>query len=156
MPQINAPPVENQLTDLELFAKAYFNIEMTHQQMEMMESIADGKPISHRIMRRHGIANVNRIAAAYIKAGLDPHGRERLPQIHLSPKREIKGVTQHGRVLNAIKHGGAFNFELSRIALKYTSVISDLRKDGHTIIAERQIGRNGKKSNTFKYYLIGD
>lgn len=156
MAKIIAPPQEQRLTDLQLFAKAYFNIDLTSNQIEMMEALAEGKPVSTRIMRRYGITNVNRIIAAYIKAGLDPHGRHRLPQIHLPPNREIKGVTQHGRILNAIKQGGAFNFELSRIALKYTSVISELRKDGHTIIAERQIGRNGKKSNTFKYYLIGE
>lgn len=62
-------------------------------------------------------------------------------------------ATQEGRVLAMIKRkGGAFNYELSRIALKYTSVISELRKDGHVITAERQTLHNGRSSNTWKYY----
>lgn len=62
-------------------------------------------------------------------------------------------VTQEGRVLAMVKRkGGATNWELSRIALKYTSVISALRSDGHNIVAERQTLRNGKASNTWRYY----
>lgn len=62
-------------------------------------------------------------------------------------------VTQEGRVLAMIKRkGGAFNYELSRVALKYTSVISSLRQDGHVITAERQTLPNGRSSNTWKYY----
>lgn len=68
-----------------------------------------------------------------------------------------KATTQEGRVLNMIKRKrGATNWELSKIALKYTSVISSLRKDGHNIIAERQYLKNGRPSNTWKYYLIGE
>ena len=65
-------------------------------------------------------------------------------------------VTQEVRVLQMIKRkGGAYNYELSRIALKYTSVISSLRQDGHNIIAERQTLKNGRASGTWKYRLGG-
>ena len=70
-----------------------------------------------------------------------------------------QATTQAGRVLEAIRKSGnkgVENWKLSRIALKYTSVISDLRKDGHNIYAERQVLRNGRVSNTYKYFLIED
>lgn len=69
----------------------------------------------------------------------------------IKPPKAIP-TTQTGRVLAMIKRkGGAFNYELSHIALKYTSVISDLRKDGHVITAERQYLKNGRASNTYRY-----
>jgi len=81
-------------------------------------------------------------------------------QIHppIEPMNKPKGVTKEGRVLLAIKNSrrGVTNWELSKIALKYTSVISELRKDGHNIIAERQLLPNGKASNTWKYFLGAD
>lgn len=65
-------------------------------------------------------------------------------------------TTLEGRVLAMIKRsGGAYNYELSRVALKYTSVISELRKDGHDIIADRQYLKNGKASGTWRYRLAG-
>lgn len=68
-----------------------------------------------------------------------------------------KAITQEGRVLEMIKRKhGATNWELSHIALKYTSVISELRKEGHNIIAERQYLKNGRASNTYKYHLVSD
>lgn len=77
-----------------------------------------------------------------------------MPEI--TPPAVPKGVTQEGRVLNMIKRkGGATNWQLSRIALKYTSVISALRADGHDIVAERQTLPNGKASNTWLYRLAG-
>jgi len=68
-----------------------------------------------------------------------------------------KPLTQEGRVLKAIKDSGnkgVENWKLSRLALKYTSVISELRKDGHNIYCERQHLKNGRASNTYKYFLI--
>lgn len=62
-------------------------------------------------------------------------------------------TTSIGRVLALIKRPqGAFNYELSRVALKYTSVISELRKDGYIITAERQTLKNGRSANTWRYY----
>lgn len=106
--------------------------------------------------RRMGLSTANKVFRAYVQAGLDPNGRNRLPQYHLPVHYKPKSATQHGRVLEMIRRpGGAFNFELSRIALKYTSVISDLRQDGFNIIAERQYLKNGRASNTFRYTLVG-
>jgi hypothetical protein len=68
-------------------------------------------------------------------------------------------LTQGSRVLKAIKSSGnrgVENWKLSRLALKYTSVISELRKDGHNIIAERQYLKNGRASNTYRYFLIDE
>lgn len=65
-------------------------------------------------------------------------------------------LTQQSKVLRAIRDSGSYgveNWKLSRIALKYTSVISDLRKDGYNIVAERQKLKNGRASGTWKYYL---
>lgn len=70
----------------------------------------------------------------------------------------MKGFTQEGKILALIKRPqGAYNYELSRFALKYTSVISALRKDGHNIPApERMYLKNGRPSNTYRYRIIGD
>jgi hypothetical protein len=64
--------------------------------------------------------------------------------------------TQETRIYNLIKNSGSFgveNYKLSRIALSYTKVISNLREDGHNIYGERQRLPNGRYSGTWKYYL---
>lgn len=163
MPLIKAPPPDplnkvKLLPDFVLFARAYFNIELTKQQIETIEAIAKGNLHKLRISRRRlGINTANMLISTYIQEGLKSDGRARLPQYLLPPKQKVKGVTIQGKVLALIKRPrGAFNFELSRISLKYTSTISELRKDGHEIIAERQYNTNGKASDTWRYYLIGD
>ena len=71
--------------------------------------------------------------------------------------RKVAGKTQESMVFDLIKRQfGATNWELSRVALKYTSVISELRKDGYNIHAERQRLQNGRKSNTWLYTLIDE
>lgn len=68
-------------------------------------------------------------------------------------------LTQETKVLRAIQDAGAHgveNWKLSRIALKYTGVISRLRQDGYNIYAERQTLKNGRVSNTWKYFLHED
>lgn len=45
---------------------------------------------------------------------------------------------QCGQILDRLSRGPATNEELSQIALKYTSRISDLRKRGHRIDCTRQ------------------
>lgn len=156
MPQVQPPPLP---TDIELFAKAYFNIELTSKQLEIIAMMATGqvKITANLSARAYGKDVVQKVVYAYLQAGLTPYGRARLPQHPLPPhEKKIKGVTQHGKVLALIKRpGGAYNFELSRIALKYTSVISDLRKDGHDIIADRQYNKKGKPTNTWRYRLGG-
>lgn len=157
MQRINDPPKQTLLSDIELFAKAYFNIELTKMQMEYIRALA--APHKHRIMRisrRAGVTTADKVWRAYIAEGLKPGGRARLPMYQLPVREKVKGVTQEGRVLAMIKRpGGAFNFELSRIALKYTSVISALRKDGHEIVCEPTYNKKGNRTNTFLYRLAG-
>lgn len=161
MPRIEPPEIEpmgRQISDIERFAKAYFSIELTKQQLEIMKAVVQGKDLK-LVRRRAGSSNAQRVLHAYMLEGLKPDGRARLPQMtmpaHLG-RNKIKAATQEGRVLAMIKRpGGAFNFELSRIALKYTSVISALRKEGHGISAHRQFLKNGKASNTYLYTYGG-
>ena len=71
-------------------------------------------------------------------------------------KLTSKKLTQEERVLRTLIKADTFgvtNYQLSRLALKYTSVISDLRKDGHNIICVREKLPNGRASNTYRYYL---
>ncbi len=145
------------LSDIELFAKAYFKIELTDYQLQMIAIIAAGRDLKdQRISRKRGQTTAKKVTLAYLQEGIKLNGRMRLPQYNLPVREKIKGVTQEGKVLAMIKRpGGAFNFELSRYALKYTSVVSALRKDGHEIIAERQYLKNGRASNTFLYRLAG-
>ena len=154
MPEVKAPPIQVK-TDIELFALAYFNLELTKEQLEFIALVASGtKQPSMRLTRRAGISTANKIIYAYLQAGLSAHGRSRLPMHPLPPRQpKLKGVTQAGRILAACKRpGGAYNFELSRIALKYTSVISSLRKDGYDIEAHRQYNKKGKATDTWRYY----
>lgn len=157
MPRIELPPAQPIETDIELFAKAYFNIQLTSLQKRVIADVAAGRTITGG-RRQMGLATANKIIRAYLSEGLRPGGRVRLPKHPLPPvdKKQLKGLTQEGRILAMIKRpGGAYNFELSRFALKYTSVISELRKNGHDIVADRQYLKNGKASNTWRYRLGG-
>lgn len=158
MPEVKLPPPEPQTntikTDIELFAKAYFNIELTAYQKQLITALLNN---ATKFRSKHDIQrDAERVLRAYVTEGLKPGGRVRLPQHYLPPRlAKMKGVTQEGKVLALIKRAeGAYNFELSRIALKYTSVISSLRKDGHNIPPpERQYLKNGRASNTYLYRL---
>lgn len=156
MPRIEPPAPQPMRSDIELFAKAYFNIDLTRAQLQMIDAMSKGKQIIKH--RRMGLTTANKVIRAYIEEGLRPGGRVRLPKHPLPPvdKKQLKGLTQEGKILAMIKRpGGAYNFELSRFALKYTSVISELRKDGHDIVADRQYLKNGKASNTWRYRIGG-
>jgi hypothetical protein len=156
MPRIQAPEPEPQISDIELFAKAYFGIELTQQEIGIIQALAVGKKIKPG--KRMGYGTAERVLQKYVAEGLKPGGRVRLPKHPLPPinKTRLKGLTQEGKILAMIKRpGGAYNFELSRFALKYTSVISDLRKDGYNIVADRQYLKNGKASNTWRYRIGG-
>jgi len=159
MPRVEPPAIQPAKSDIELFAKAYFNIELTSAQMQHIAMVAAGtKNIRILSGKRMGLSTANKVILAYLQEGLKPNGRARLPKHPLPPvdKKQFKGVTQEGRILAMIKRpGGAYNFELSRFALKYTSVISELRKDGHDIVADRQYLKNGKASNTWRYRMAG-
>lgn len=50
----------------------------------------------------------------------------------------IRLTGQNGRILARLRQGPATNDELARLARKYTSRISDLRKDGHVITCTDQ------------------
>jgi hypothetical protein len=160
MPEVK-PPLEPQTnttkSDIEIFAKAYFNLELTSHQLRLIKDIVAGRQI--RLSRRMGLRTAEKVLRAYITEGLTPGGRVRLPQHPLPPREaKMKGFTQEGKILALIKRPqGAYNYELSRFALKYTSVISALRKDGHNIPSpERMYLKNGKPSNTYRYRIIGD
>lgn len=155
MPQVVAPPVSPQLSDIQLFAKAYFNLELTSDQLEVIDAVTKGKRLVGAY--KPGRPTAMKVMRAYIAEGLKPGGRVRLPEHPLPPRPpKMKGVTQTGKILALIKRpGGAFNFELARVALKYSSRITDLRHEGWQITAERQYLKNGKASNTFRYRLAG-
>lgn len=160
MPRVE-PPIEpmgkQQISDFERFAKAYFNIQLTSWQLQYAWSLANDTPV--RGGKQMGRTTVEKVFKLYIAEGIKPGGRARLPQFNLPAhmgRTKTKAVTQSGRILELIKRpGGAFNFELSRIALKYDSRIFELRRDGHHIICERQYLKNGKASNTFLYRIGG-
>ena len=152
MPEVKAPIPQPIKTDIQLFARSYFNIELTSVQMELIAIIASGsQPIIKR--RQIGLSTVNKVVLAYLQAGIRTNGRDRLPMHPLPPRAPmLKGSSQVARILNTIKQPtGAYNWQLSRIALKYTSVISELRKDGHDIQALRQYNKNGKATATWLY-----
>lgn len=156
MPRVIPPPAQPIESDIALFAKAYFNIHLTSYQLEIIDAISKGKTI--RPAKRAGYSTAANVLLKYIAEGLKPGGRVRLPKHPLPPvdKTKLKGLTQEGKILAMIKRpGGAYNYELSRFALKYTSVISELRKDGHFIVADRQYNSKGKASNTWQYRLGG-
>ena len=156
MPQVQPPPVQPIESDIALFAKAYFNIHLTSWQLQYINAMAHDRRIVGAM--RVGKTTAKKVLQAYIDEGLKPGGRVRLPKHPLPPvdKSKLKGLTQEGKILAMIKRpGGAYNFELSRFALKYTSVISELRKDGHDIVADRQYLKNGRASNTWRYRIGG-
>lgn len=65
-----------------------------------------------------------------------------------------KKTSQTARILKLLKHKhGAANYELARVSLKYSSRISELRQEGHSILAVRQIDPSGHLSGTWRYYL---
>ena len=79
------------------------------------------------------------------------------PPIEPMPKQ--KPLTQTGRVLQMLKQAGqrgVYNYELTKVSLQYTGRIYALRQEGHNILCERQLLRNGQASNTFKYILISE
>ncbi len=162
MPRVEPPAVDpigkREISDFERFAKAYFNIQLTSWQLQYAWSLANDTPV--RGGKQMGRTTVEKVFKLYIAEGIKPGGRARLPQFELPAhlgRQKLKNKTQHGRVLEMIKRpGGAFNFELSRISLRYGGTIFELRKDGHNIVTERQYLKNGKASNTFLYRIAGE
>lgn len=61
-------------------------------------------------------------------------------------------VSQEQLTLNALRRGDKTNYQLAQIALKYTSIISALREDGHKIVATRKyVG--SRATGTWTYHL---
>lgn len=158
MAKLITPPAPKPIeSDIELFAKAYFNIHLTTAQIGILQGVINGIRIRSNFPKKIGVSTVEKVLKAYLTEGSKPGGRVRLPQHYLPPRGpKMKGVSQEGKILAMIQRPtGAYNFELSRVALKYTSVISALRKDGHDIVADRQYLKNGRASNTWKYRIGG-
>lgn len=66
--------------------------------------------------------------------------------------KSVGDKTQTEQVLEAIRtKRGVTNYELAAISLKYSSRISELRKDGYDIRAER-VWKDGRATGTFRYY----
>lgn len=62
-------------------------------------------------------------------------------------------ATQAEQILQAIQQKpGVTNWELVQLSLKYSSRISELRRDGYDIRAKR-VYMNGKATGVFRYYL---
>lgn len=70
----------------------------------------------------------------------------------------MTATTQTGRILQLLKDNkvhGVTNYQLSRISLNYTKRLSELRLDeGHNIITTRDRLKNGRASNTYRYFLV--
>jgi hypothetical protein len=69
----------------------------------------------------------------------------------------VSKQSQGSKIIKLLKKykRGVPNYRLSQCALKYTSVISDLRKDGHDIRAER-VYNHGKATGTWLYRLVDE
>lgn len=70
----------------------------------------------------------------------------------------MNNLTQEGRILRALKQAGAdgianYEFPQKLRILSYTKIISNLRKEGHNIYAERVYLPNGRATNINRYYL---
>lgn len=68
-------------------------------------------------------------------------------------------MNQHEKILRILRNNkvrGVANhrFVSELHILDYTARISELRQDGHNIVAERQKLPNGRSTNVYKYFLI--
>jgi hypothetical protein len=142
-------------TDIELFADVWMGIKLQPRHLKVMEMVIQGLDIlDTNNFSTETIKTSGKVLMAYIQAGLSQTGTPKLPMPGPETRaKTTRGMSQVARVLKAIKQpGGAYNWQLARIALKYTSVISCLRIAGHNIKAQRQYDRNGKPTETWLYY----
>lgn len=158
MPQVEAPPINTKLSDIEVFARAYFNISLTSWQLQYIHSLVEDKPV--RGGKQMGRRTAEKVLKLYVAEGVKPFGRSRIIDRPVPPqyadKAKFKALTQDGKILHLIKRpGGAMNFELARVSLRYGASVFDLRKDGYNIVTERQYLKNGKASNTYRYRMAG-
>lgn len=66
----------------------------------------------------------------------------------IPPADRTRLAGQAKEIFNRLRQGPATNADLAAISLKYTSRISDLRREGHDIQAKRISG------GTFEYRLV--
>lgn len=52
-------------------------------------------------------------------------------------------LTQKERILNRLRYGPAFNYELNQIAFRYSARIAELRDEGHDIRWKSVKGKPG-------------
>lgn len=67
----------------------------------------------------------------------------------------MDSTTQATQIYRLIKNNNAAgtpNYKLAQLSLKYSSRISELRRDGHDIYCER-VFKNGRATSTYLYYL---
>jgi hypothetical protein len=82
MPRVIPPAPRPIKTDIELFARAYFNLELTTAQMEYIAILAgtgELKLVRHEKQRNIGKTTAIKVALAYLQAGIKTNGRARLP-----------------------------------------------------------------------------
>lgn len=68
----------------------------------------------------------------------------------------MDSTSQSTKIIKTLRENNKFgtpNYKLSRISLKYSSRIAELRHDGHNIIAERVYSK-GRWTGTWLYYLL--
>lgn len=81
MPRVEPPAVhpmgaKRQISDIERFAKAYFNIELTDAQMQIIAMVASGsKHVVIQPRRKMGINTANKVILAYLQEGIKLNGR---------------------------------------------------------------------------------
>ncbi len=68
-------------------------------------------------------------------------------------------MNQHEKILRVLRNNKIRGYANHKFVselhiLDYTARISELRQDGHNIVAERQKLPNGRSTNVYKYFLI--
>lgn len=67
--------------------------------------------------------------------------------MNLINKLKTRKMSQDGKVLYYLKRHSAYNYELSRIALRYGACIRRLRQEGHNIVTTQE------SAGVFRYTL---
>lgn len=62
----------------------------------------------------------------------------------------IKTKSKSQLILERLRKGPAYNYQLNRIAFRYGAIIHDFRRDGYKIVTYQE------KKGLFKYILISE
>lgn len=65
---------------------------------------------------------------------------------------KLSQATKIYRLIRSQNKHGTPNYQLARVCLNYTMRVSELRKDGHNVQAERQY-KNGRATGVWLYFL---